>query len=118
MLKELIDTAVVTHGHWKIDVREAIEKGVSIYTVETLRKDDACAVGQWLHSLPEKDPTEFHKKAKELHAVFHQHAADVLAMAFSGRAEEAKKTMNRGGVYYEASANFVRSMLEWKEHVA
>lgn len=118
MVKELIDSAIVTHGHWKIELREAIEKGASIHTVETIKKDNACAVGQWLYALPVEDRTAVHAKVKELHAAFHQCAADVLALALEGHKQEAQKSMDRGGAYYQASAELVRNMLEWKKSIA
>ncbi|MDO8581805.1 MAG: CZB domain-containing protein [bacterium] len=117
-LREAIDKTLIGHGDWKLRLREAIEKGTSEYTVEVLAKDSVCEFGKWLYSLPPAVDTTDCKNVKTLHALFHTKAAEVLSMALGSQKQEALKSMDRGGFYYQASANLVRALQNWKGKIA
>lgn len=44
-----IDTAFKAHHDWKVSLQRAIERG-ELLDIETIKRDDCCALGKWLHA--------------------------------------------------------------------
>lgn len=113
--KEAIDTALYAHSLWKKRLQEAIENGRSEFLVETVKKDNACQFGQWLYGLTEAEKgKEDFKNIQTLHAEFHKTAAEILALAVSGRKEEALKKIEFGGGYGKITGKLVLALNDWK----
>jgi methyl-accepting chemotaxis protein len=112
----LLDHAIAAHSKWKFRLRDAIQSGQSEWTVETVRKDDQCAFGQWLKTMPLADRMSHEwKEARELHTQFHQAAADVLALALSGQRGPATAAMAPGGAFSHVSSQLVTQLTHWKK---
>jgi methyl-accepting chemotaxis protein len=84
------------HEAWRARLRDAIETGSSPVSVEDAGKDDACSFGKWLHGpgmLRDRDPERW-QLLHDLHEQFHRNAAEVLALAISGRRADAQAMIN------------------------
>ena len=81
------DSAIQAHTNWKLRLFSYSHGSVvKKIDVQTLMKDNVCALGQWLHGDGRKyaaDPK--FKQLKETHAAFHQCAAAVGAMVDRGQ---------------------------------
>jgi hypothetical protein len=113
-----IEKAIGAHGMWKGRLSLAIEAGKSATPVESIRMDNQCVFGKWLHgsTLTSVDRASHHfKTVKELHAEFHKTAARVMELALSGSKTEALKAMSFGGEYASISARLTGAMMEWKK---
>jgi hypothetical protein len=116
--RESIESGLAAHALWKKRLLEAIEKGRSDFQVATVRKDNACDFGKWLHGLPAEDRSgEDFRKVLELHAEFHRAAGDILALAVEGKKEEARKQLEYGGAYGHVSGKLILAMNGWKEKI-
>ena len=47
-----ITHAIASHAKWKYRLRQAIDTGMSDWTVAEVRADDRCEFGEWLRDLP------------------------------------------------------------------
>lgn len=113
-----IDKAIGAHGMWKSRLKMTIESSRIDTPVETIRRDDQCDFGKWLHgsTLTAADKaTKHYKTVTELHAEFHQTAARVVELALTGRKSEAETMMILGGEYAVISAKLTQAMMNWKE---
>jgi hypothetical protein len=112
--KNAIDSAVAGHAQWKARLTDAIEKGQSDFQVATVRRDNACAFGQWLYGVPASvRDSEDGKKVRALHAEFHELAAVILDNALKGEKQQALKMMELGGCYSMTSGKLVIALKEW-----
>ncbi|MEZ5962923.1 MAG: CZB domain-containing protein [Planctomycetota bacterium] len=117
MSSQLVDqiaAAIGAHGLWKGRLLAAIESGKSDTDVATVKRDDACKFGTWLHT--EIDPTAksspHFAKVKEQHAKFHQEAARILGMALSGDKAGAKGALS--GTYTKVSNELINLLRDWR----
>ncbi len=114
-LNEEIDKAIGAHGMWKQRLNQAIQSGNSEWTVSTVRVDDACAFGKWLHGLPSSVKiTPRWKEVRELHADFHAEAGRVLGLALDGKKREAAESLSMGSRFADLSAKLTSAMMKWK----
>jgi len=118
-LAEQINKAIATHGMWKARLRNAIETGVSEFEPETVRTDNHCDFGKWLHEkVPEVlKSTSIYETVLEYHAEFHVEASRVLALALTGDKEEAEKSMSSSSKFAAISAALTTTMIEWKKEI-
>jgi hypothetical protein len=74
--------------------------------------DDHCLLGQWLRDDPENGMTNPTAVAmlREVHAEFHQVAAQVVWLAQSGRIKEAVRSMDASSQYRRWSATLVDAL--------
>ncbi len=114
--KEQIKKAIGAHGMWKSRLAAAIDTGKSEFTVDAVRKDNACDFGRWLYGadipaaakqLPD------YETCRRLHADFHQTAAEVLSMAVAGKKSEAQKAMAATSKFAATSASLTSAMMKW-----
>ena len=113
-----LDKAISAHAKWKIRLREAIDTGHSEWRPETVRLDNICDFGKWLHALPDSEKTSaYWKRVQKLHAEFHVVAAKVLRLALEGRKREAEAAMETSGSEFKvASSKLINTMSEWKKY--
>jgi methyl-accepting chemotaxis protein len=111
--------AIAAHAKWKYYLRQAINTGRSEWTVPKVRVDDQCEFGIWLRSVEQADRVCGHWQAvQDRHAEFHRAAAHVLALALSGRREDAEAAIAPGSAFAEVSKQLTFAVMAWKEAVA
>jgi len=112
---EEITKAIGAHGVWKQRLKAAIDSGKSDTTVESVRVDNGCDFGKWLHALSGSDKNSEHwKTVQSLHAQFHSEAAQVLDFAIKGEKEKAKSSMTLDSRFADISARLTAAMMAWK----
>ena len=111
-LATLVTKAIATHGQWKIRLRQAVDTGKSEWTVDQVKVDDQCVLGQWIYGDAMKrfagDPLV--QQVRDLHRQFHAEAANVLELALAGRRAEAAAQLEMGSPYARLSAALVRAL--------
>ena len=115
---EAIDSALAAHSQWKTRLQDAISSGKSEFKAEVVMKDNTCQFGQWLYGLTGEDvKSDNYVKVKGLHADFHKIAGEILALALSGKKDEAMKKLGQGGPYGSATGKLVLALPAWKEKI-
>lgn len=120
-LAEEIGRAIGAHGQWKARLRAAIASGELDIAVASIRVDDQCALGRWLHGSSMADSErdhDHHEIVARLHAEFHVVAARVAELALAGNKAEAQKLMDLDGDFTHASAKLTLAMMTWKHALA
>jgi Chemoreceptor zinc-binding domain len=116
--KSEIDQAIGAHGMWTARLKMAIASGTSDTPIETIRKDTECAFGRWLHgpglAEVEKEGLPY-REVRDLHARFHEFAAQVAEFAQAGKQNEAEQMMATGGAFTEASRRLTQAMVAWRK---
>ena len=108
--------AIAAHAKWKFRLREAIEAGTSEWTVNDVQTDNRCEFGIWLQALPAEDRKSEHwKTVRQLHAEFHQQAAEVLRLALAGRREEAEAAIAQGSRFAKTTTKLTITMTAWRK---
>ena len=113
-----IDKAIAAHDQWKGRLRMTIESSRIDTPVDTIRRDDLCDFGKWLHgpTLTSSDKATTHyRTVTDLHAQFHRTAAQVVELALTGRKSEAETLMISGGEYALISDRLTRALAGWKK---
>ncbi len=112
-----IEQAIRAHLQWKVRIRSAIACGKFDLPVRTIRADDACAFGRWLHrsALPDGvRGTERLALVKKLHKSFHQATANVVELALAGRKTEAQRAIAEDGAFTVASQSLLEALRAWR----
>lgn len=112
----IFEHAIAAHAKWKYRLFQAINTGKSEWTVAGIRADDRCDFGDWLEHLPvAKRTAERYSRVKSLHTEFHKAASEVLALALSGKKEEAQVAVSLGSRFTVVSTNLTMALSEWSE---
>ncbi len=114
--KDEIKNAVAAHGRWKTKLRTAIDTGKIDTPIQTIKADNQCAFGKWLHgpTITERQKNADHyREVKKLHAVFHEKASKVAQLAISGNKTAAGRMLEVNGEFSTASAALSTAMLTW-----
>lgn len=112
----IFDRAIAAHAKWKYRLFQAINAGKSEWTVAEVRADDRCDFGEWLEHLPVAERvSERLTRIKALHTEFHEVASEVLALALSGKKEEARAAVSLGSHFTEISTSLTMALAEWSE---
>jgi hypothetical protein len=115
---EQIRNAIVAHSRWKARLRQAIDSGKSEWKAESVRPDNLCDFGKWLHSVsPTEKTTERWRKVRDLHSEFHKEAARVLTLALSGQKAEAEKAFALGSHFSKTSADLTMTLVAWRDSI-
>jgi hypothetical protein len=110
-----INAAILAHDAWKARLLAAVESGSSEFQPDTVRADHLCAFGQWFQSAePELRNSLHYERVGALHAQFHEAAAQVLALALSGRGPQALTSLEFGSDYVRASVLLVDELEFWR----
>jgi len=112
--KEALDAAMKAHGAWKTHLAMAIGSGQASFDPATVRRDDACAFGQWLHGEPSLRADAAFAEVRDLHARFHKAAAGVLTLALAGNKDQARQAMGKEGEFDRSSSDLMRSLIRWQ----
>jgi len=108
--------AIGAHGMWKSRLHSAIENGASDVSATTVRQDNQCDFGKWLHGndlSADVKQSEHYKNCRHLHSQFHLAAAKVLTLALSARKAEALGAMEGNGEFSKASESLTKAMMVW-----
>lgn len=115
---EVLNKGIAAHSGWKARLRNAASSGKFEVATNTVKADDQCEFGKWLHgsglSAAEKQ-SEHYRAVKQLHAQFHLDAAKVAELATSGQKEAAEKEMGMGSSYSKSSTALTGAMVKWRE---
>ena len=95
---ELFRCALDAHKAWMTRLRDAIRTGKCDVPAATVRADDQCTLGKWLHGgsgYRAEQPARW-QEMHDLHEQFHANAARVLELALAGKQDEARKLLSDG----------------------
>ncbi|MFO0604833.1 MAG: CZB domain-containing protein [Polyangiales bacterium] len=95
------------HRNWKVRLRTFVHGGGEALDEATVRRDDACTLGKWLHTLEPGQRTGDVEEMFALHAKFHRHAAEVVAAARQGQREQALRMLDAGTPYADTSFRLI-----------
>jgi hypothetical protein len=115
-MKEEIKNAVGSHGKWKGKLKKAIETGKIDTLLSTVRADDECDFGKWLHGLStaqREKHADNYQKVQALHAAFHEQASRVVQLAQAGNKAGATKMLDLNGGFTVTSGDLTTAMLAW-----
>jgi hypothetical protein len=114
-IAEQIQKAINAHGVWKVKLSQAVDAGSVEMTPEQARRDDQCPLGQWLYGpIPPALRASPHCQAVvDLHARFHQAAAEIVALSLARKRADALSAMEFGSTFKQASARLVIELTAW-----
>ena len=115
-LARQLTAAIAAHGQWKVQLAEAIKTGADM-DPSTVRRDDGCSFGQWLHQQTDRRVTaDGHwETTMGVHAQVHSAAASLLTMARNGKKTEAVAAMGLGQSFSKLTSQLTREMLAWRD---
>lgn len=104
-------SAIDAHRKWKVRLRAAIAEHGKL-DVQTLCRDDKCALGQWLHGPggARWGQRPLFVELVERHAAFHRTAAEVAQTINREQYDEAERLIGPGSAFTEVSTE-VASLL-------
>ncbi|WP_333709025.1 methyl-accepting chemotaxis protein [Tepidimonas ignava] len=104
-----IDAIIDAHRQWKVKLRDAIENQATV-DVDTLRRDDCCALGKWIYGEGRNRFGHAPRFAEliERHEHFHQVAAGVGEMVNQKRYREAEDAIAPGTPFAQATRGVVQ----------
>jgi methyl-accepting chemotaxis protein len=102
-----LDDAIKAHSEWKVRLRTAMHNRQTL-DAAAIARDDACALGQWLHGPAKSEYGRLRSYAVcvEKHAAFHREAGRVAATINAGDYGKAE-TMLAGGTPYAAASSAI-----------
>lgn len=118
MERQEINNAISEHAMWKLNLQALIKSGKFDAPVGEC-KDSECDFGKWFYGAtitPRQKASPHYKQVKQLHAQFHQVAAEVARLALDGEKEEAEKLMSFEGEYTTISNSLIEALTKWKEN--
>lgn len=107
--------AISAHGDWKFKLKRAITNQAEGLDPAQVSLDNQCAFGKWLYS-PSTEPLRTEKsytEILELHAIFHQEAAQIVRLCQAARTSEAEKKMRADSAYSKVSAQLTTAVKNW-----
>jgi hypothetical protein len=115
-MDEVIEKALLAHGEWKKSLARMVENGDKTLCPEIVAKDDQCEFGKWLYLgiAPDVQVQPIYNRVRELHAEFHKEASRVLALAFSGRRDEAMEAIEFTSNFARLSGALAFALSQWK----
>jgi hypothetical protein len=113
------DDAITAHSQWKMRL-QAVINGTSKETLDpaVVCLDNKCVLGQWIYGEAKQysGTNEYVELVKE-HAHLHRCAAETLRLAQSGKTDEAKTTLEMGGVFIDASIRTINAIRHLRKKV-
>jgi len=124
-----IEQAITAHEKWvkhinmtvalsgyepKLSVQQKAENNALIAKVS---QGDNCPLGKWLHSVTDTKivNSPYYNKVMVLHDLFHQEAADILMLTFSGENIKAKKLLAEHSDFSQNSLALVAVLKAWQQ---
>jgi aerotaxis receptor len=106
-----LQTFLSAHLNWKARLRDAVRLQEQ-FDVETVRKDDCCPLGQWLHG---KGRTQWGHlpgltRLLDEHAAFHREAGRVAEVANRGDEAGVQRLLGTGSAFSRATQGTVMAL--------
>lgn len=110
------EEAIQAHSAWKLKLSTYLRKPDGSLNSATIRLDNKCALGQWLHGEGRKfsNVPEYKKLVAE-HARFHRAAAAVVDKANSGKSTSEETALGGKSEFGSASTSVVALILNMKK---
>lgn len=92
-------SAIEAHVRWKVRLEAHIAgRGEEDLNPELVGRDDQCALGKWIYGSGGAQYAAHpgFQELRDIHAQFHQNAAEVVRLANAGKPDEARAYMNQG----------------------
>ncbi|MCB6180198.1 CZB domain-containing protein [Rhodobacter sp. Har01] len=110
-----IAAAQMKHLKWRSNLASAIAQGRSETTPERAACDKSCDFGKWFHGpsvAADLKTSDAWKGINVAHASFHATASRVLALALSGRQQEARDMLS--GEFCSKADMVLKALSLWK----
>lgn len=116
-LDATLTDAMAAHSKWKLRLSTAIKLHKFDTDVETVRRPDCCAFGQWIENEQDQEIIDSlpYKVVKRLHREFHQCAGSVVEKATSGQEKTAERLMQQD--YKPRSDKLVTALKLWRSEL-
>ena len=114
-----LDRAYAAHQQWKVKLQESVTARATL-DVATIRRDDCCELGKWLHSDARRDyghKVEF-KNLLAKHASFHLVASVVADIINTKNYAEATSMLRDYSLFSTASADVGLAIMALKKAAA
>ncbi len=109
------DGAIQAHEAWKGRLLAFVSGGGEALDPGVVGRDDACALGKWIHSEGARYGGRFSfAQVRTHHAQFHRAAAEVVKAVQLGDGQRALALLN-GATYQKASADTVAAIRALKD---
>ena len=113
-----LDRAFAAHQQWKVKLQDSVTSGTSL-DVATIRRDDCCELGKWLHSTGRDlygGKPEFSKLINK-HASFHLVASVVAGIINARQYDEAVSILQDSSHFTIASTEVGMAIMALKKVV-
>ncbi len=108
--------AITQNLAWKMKLRNAVQQGRSEITVDDACRDDRCEFGRWVNRTPpDAENQARHKQAVSAHKRFHEAAGQVLSLATTGKADQARLLLEGNGNFESASNELTKLLETWPD---
>jgi methyl-accepting chemotaxis protein len=112
-----LSKAIAAHSAWTSRLRAAIQSRHLDIPVSTIRADNECQFGKWLYGTEfsgKEKQSEHYRKAKQLHARFHEEASRVAQLALSGERNAAELALNESSEYERSARALADALTRWQ----
>jgi hypothetical protein len=111
-----LDRAFAAHQQWKVRLQDSVTSGTAL-DVATIRRDDCCELGKWLHSSGRSlygGRPEFSKLVSK-HASFHLVASVVAAIINAREYDDAVSVLQDSSHFAIASTEVGMAIMALKK---
>jgi hypothetical protein len=110
-----IEQAISAHRQWMAQLRQAVFDALSGIDVQSIRADNNCEFGKWLHGpslSSDEQLTDHYLEVRQLHAEFHELAGRIVELAAAGQVAESYTLLY--GEYITLSGRLILAMRAWQ----
>ena len=112
-MTDQISAAITSHVSWKNRLKSAIDTGKSEWPPDFVAPCNNCEFGKWLDAMPATQQTEHYRFIHDIHAQFHQEAAEVLGLALKGERDAAERRIGPGSRYNDLTTELIMGAGMW-----
>jgi len=115
MKEKIINKAILNHTKWDKRLKKAIKHGYVGIPIAAIRDPHACRFGRFLRDADSDSSFARHyQEVTEIHAKFHEKAAEVAMLAIDGKTDEAVNKMRANSEYDILSTQLINALANWK----
>jgi len=110
-----IEQAISAHRQWMAQLRQAVFDALSGIDVQSIRADNNCEFGKWLHGpslSSDEQLTDHYLEVRQLHVEFHELAGRIVELAAAGQVAESYTLLY--GEYITLSGRLILAMRAWQ----
>ena len=113
-----LNKAISAHAQWKIKLRNAAMNHEHL-DANTIHRDDACALGQWLYGDGEHvhGDKETFKHLRHAHKEFHHAAAMVAETINGGQTDRAQRMLGNGTPFANSTNKVIKAIQELRKQL-